>query len=124
MFHRDYFDGPTKGNGVGGILSKGYEAWSEFQKDKVWFRKYQRFQKKEIKRLGKQNVYDCLKDTKLAEYKSLLQWIADEEVLLVKRGDYKQSKVFKILCLTSDRPLQIVRFSNIFFVFPSLILCH
>ena len=93
MFHRDIFDGASKGNSVGGILTKGFEAWSEFQRDKVWFKKYQRFQKKEIKRIGKDNVYDKLKDPQLAKYKELISWIEKEEVLLVKRGDYKQSQV-------------------------------
>lgn len=95
MFHRSCFDGESKGNGVGGILTKGYEAWGDFQKDKEWFSKYQRFEKVEIKRLGKQNVYNKLRGKKVDKFRALLEWIEKEEVLLVKRGDYKQWQVYK-----------------------------
>ena len=95
MFSRECFDGASKGNSVGGIMTKGFEAWSDFQKDKVWFKRYQRFQKMEIKRIGKENVYDKLKDPQIEKYRELVAWIEKKEVLLVKRGDYKQSQVSK-----------------------------
>ena len=94
MFHRDCFDGQTKGDGVGGIMSKGYKAWSDFQRDNEWFQKYQRFVKLEIKRLGKKNVYDKLTGKDVDEFRKVVEWIEKEEVLLVKRGDYKQWQVY------------------------------
>ena len=94
MFHRDSFDGQTKGDGVGGIMSKGYKAWSDFQRDNEWFRKYQRFVKLEIKRLGKKNVYDKLTGKDVDKFKKIVEWIEKEEILLVKRGDYKQWQVY------------------------------
>lgn len=90
MFHRKCFDGETKGDGVGGIMSKAFHAWCEFQKDKKDWKKFQHFAKKRIKKVGKNNAYDRLKDKNLDEFKKIVQWIEDEEVLLVKRGDYKQ----------------------------------
>ena len=89
MFSRDCFDGRSTGDGCGGILTKGFSAWGEFQKNAEWLKKYHRFEKKEIKRLGKGNVYDKLSDPKIEEYRKVVEWICKEEVLLVKRGDYR-----------------------------------
>lgn len=90
MFTRPCFDGKSTGDGCGGILTKGFTAWSDFQKNSAWLKKYHQFEKREIKRLGKANVYDKLKDAKIEKFKEVVAWIAEQEVLLVKRGDYKQ----------------------------------
>lgn len=90
MFHRKCYDGPTKGDGIGGDMSSAFAAWCEFQKDQKFWKKFQRFSKKMIKKVGKANAYDQLRDPKKEDFKNLVKWIAEKDLLLVKRGDYKQ----------------------------------
>ena len=42
----------------------------------------------------KKNVYDKLTGKDVDKFKKIVEWIEKEEILLVKRGDYKQWQVY------------------------------
>ena len=85
-FVRDLFDGPSKGDGIGGDLSKCFHAWNDFQKDPSQWEKYEIALKVKIAKEGSCSVYDSLEEhEKYSDLKNLVKWLADEDKAIFKK---------------------------------------
>ena len=91
VFMRDCFDGPSRGNAVGGDFSKLFSSWCDFQKSSKQWQSYETALKIRIAKEGADHVYDNLGNhEKFSELQDILKWLAEEDQAIFKRGDYRK----------------------------------